>query len=258
MKFGTSLLSLLLLFSQPLFAADDPTGSSLRVGTSAGYPPLTFKQDGKYTGMEMELAEAVGQQLHRQVTIVELPFDQLITALNNDKIDIVMSGMSVTDERSQQVLFTEPYLQVGQMGLIRSDDLLLWSQPQTLFTKGRKVGVKTGTTGEQFARAQLPDADITAFENIDSATDALVAGTIDIFIHDAPTVWRLTASNATQKAGLMGLYRPLTDEYLAWAVRKQDTDLASRLNQALATLKQDGTLKRLEGKWIPVQVTVGN
>jgi ABC-type amino acid transport substrate-binding protein len=257
MQLRASLLSLLLLFSHSLLAAGDPPISTLRVGTSAGYPPLTFKQDGQYTGMEMDLAQAVGQQLHRQVRVVELPFDQLIAALNADKIDVIMSGLSITDERSRQVLFTEPYLQVGQMGLIRSDDLVLWSQPQTLFTKGRKVGVKRGTTGEQFAREQLPHAAITVFDSIDDATAALAAGTIDIVIHDAPTVWRLTASTATQKAGLMGLYRPLTEEYLAWAVRKQDQDLAARLNQALDTLKQDGTLKRLEGKWIPVQVTVG-
>jgi polar amino acid transport system substrate-binding protein len=256
MQLRASLICLLVLFSTSLLAGD-PSGSTLRVGTSAGYPPLTFKQDGTFTGMEMELAQAVGQQLHRRVTVVELPFDQLIAALNADKIDVIMSGLSITDERSRQVLFTEPYLQIGQMGLIRSDDLLLWSQPQTLFTKGRKVGVKRGTTGEQFAREQLPGAAITAFESIDAATDALVAGKIDIFIHDAPTVWRLTASTATQQAGLMGLYRPLTEEYLAWAVRQQDKELASKLNQALDALRQNGTLKRLEGKWIPVQVTVG-
>jgi ABC-type amino acid transport substrate-binding protein len=55
----------------------------------------------------------------------------------------------------------------------------------------------------------------------------------------------------------MGLYRPLTEEYLAWAVRKQDVDLAAELNQALRALLQEGTLARLQGKWIPVQVTVG-
>ena len=81
---------------------------------------------------------------------------------------------------------------------------------------------------------------------------------IDIFIHDAPTIWRLSANTATQKAGLMGLYRPLTDEQLAWAVRLQDGELADALNQSLDRLKNDGTLGRILGKWIPVQVKVRN
>jgi ABC-type amino acid transport substrate-binding protein len=133
---------------------------------------------------------------------------------------------------------------------------VVWSQPGTLLAKGKKIGVKSGTTGEKFVETQLRDATVVRFNNIDTATDALVDKKIDIFIHDAPTIWRLTANFATEKAGLMGLYRPLTEEYLAWAVRMQDGALASELNKALEALKKNGTVNRLIGKWIPVQVKV--
>jgi len=257
MKLARILMSFLLALSlQIAQSADTAVPSTLRIGTSASYPPLTFKADGKLQGMEADLGRAVANNLKVKVKFVELAGDELIPALNDGRIDVIMSGMSVTDERSRQVLFTEPYMKIGQMALIRTADLIQWARPTALFAKGARVGVKTGTTGEAFARADLPDAVITGFDSIEQGTDALVAGKIDIFIHDAPTIWRLTANTATEVAGLMGLYRPLTEEYLAWAVRKKDKALADALNGSLDTLKRDGTLGRAMGRWIPIQVKV--
>ncbi len=259
MKLARILTSFLLALAlQSAHAADNAVPSTLRIGTSASYPPLTFNKDGKLQGVEADLGTAVGKHLKVKTHFVELAWDELIPALNDGRIDVIMSGMSVTDARSKQVLFTDPYMKIGQMALIRTADLIQWARPTALFAKGARVGVKTGTTGEAFARASIPDAVITSFDSIEQGTDALVAGKIDIFIHDAPTIWRLTANTATERAGLMGLYRPLTDEYLAWAVRKQDTALANALNGSLDALKKDGTLGRTMGKWIPIQVKVRN
>lgn len=259
MKIARILMSFLLALSvQIAHSADNAVPSTLRVGTSASYPPLTFKVDGKLQGVEADLATAVAKNLKVKTQFVELPGDELIPALKDGKIDVIMSGMSITDERETQVRFTNPYMRIGQMALIRSADLIQWARPEALIAHGAKVGVKAGTTGEIFARNDLPEAELTRFPSIDAATDALIAGDIDIFIHDAPTIWRLTANTATEKAGLMGLYRPLTDEYLAWAVRKKDSALADALNGSLATLKNDGTLSKIMGKWIPIQVKVGS
>jgi len=259
MKFGQILMSLLLvLMFQLANGADNTLPSTLRIGTSASYPPLTFRQDGELQGVEVDLARAVGEDLKVKTDVVEMPWEELIAALNDNRIDVIMSGMSVTDDRSTQVLFTDPYMKIGQMALIRSADLVQWSQPRAVYAKGARIGVKTGTTGEAFARNELPGALVTSFTGIDEGTDALANNKVDIFIHDAPTIWRLAANTATQKAGLMGLYRPLTDEYLAWAVRLQDAGLANALNQSLTKLKNDGTLGQALGKWIPVQVKVRN
>jgi len=252
------LLPLLLLVPPFLHASDKGLPETLRVGTSAGYPPLTFEKDGQLTGMEIDLAKAVGEQLGMPVTFVETPFEELISALNDGKFDVIMSGMSVTDERSHSVLFTDPYLDIGQMALIRTDDLVEWSRPESMLSTSRTLGVKSGTTGETFVTTTLPDASVKHFDSIDAAVDALKARQIDIFIHDAPTIWRLGAEYEAWQSGLMGLYRPLTEEYLAWAVRRGDGELASALNKALETLKTDGTLNRLRTRWIPVQVKVGN
>lgn len=257
MKNGRLLLSLLFLCLAPsVSTADDGSASTLRIGTSGEYAPLTFRQDGQLAGLEIDMARAIGKQLQVKTELVELPFEQLIKALRNNKIDIIMSGMSITEERSRKVLFTDPYMEIGQMGMIRIDDLVEWSQPRTLLAKGKKIGVKAGTTGAEFAKQSLPDARVSRFDSIEAATDALSNKQIDIFIHDAPTIWRLTANFATEKKGLMGLYRPLTQEYLAWAVRKQDGELAVKLNQALQAMRADGRMNNIQGKWIPVQVKV--
>lgn len=253
------LLSLVLLTAlQGVRAGDAGLPGTLRVGTSAGYPPLTFKQDGQLQGMEIDLAKAVGKQLDIPVQFVELPFNDLIPALSDGKIDVIMSGMSITDERTRQVLFTRPYMQIGQMGLIRVDDLTVWSRPDTLYDKHKIIGVKQGTTGDRFVSEEIPDGDIRRFDSIDEGVAALRTKKIDIFIHDAPTIWRLSAQYDTWDSGIMGLFRPLTDENLAWAVRPGNTPLADALNTALDTMKKDGSLKTIRTHWIPVQVTVGN
>ncbi len=252
-----ALLAFLLLTGlQVATAADYSLPETLRIGTSGSYPPLTFKEDGQLTGMEIALAEAVSAKLKVKTRYVEMPLDKLIPALNSGKIDVIMSGLSVTEARSRKVLFTDPYMDIGQMGIIRIDDLVEWSQPRTLLNKGKKIGVKKGTTGEEFVDNDLPDAHVVRFDSIDAGTDAVSNKQIDIFIHDAPTIWRLTANFATEKPGLMGLYRPLTDEFLAWAVRHEDGSLATALNEALESIKADGTLNKIKGKWIPVQVKV--
>ena len=257
MKSTRILISFLLVLAfQSANAADKPVPSPLRIGTSASYAPLTFKDEGKLQGVEPDLARAVGENLKVKIDIVEIPWEELIPALKDKRIDVIMSGMSITDERSKRVLFTESYMKIGQMALIRSAELIEWSRPAALLRKGAKIGVKSGTTGETFANSEFPDATITSFSSIEKGTDALVAGNIDIFIHDAPTIWRLSANAATQKAGLMGLYRPLTDEHLAWAVRLEDKYLADALNQSLDAIKKNGTLGRIMGKWIPIQVKI--
>lgn len=247
------LLALMCQFVNP---GDNPIPSPLRIGMSASYAPLTFKADGRFQGVEADLAKAIGEILKVKTHIVEMPVEELIPALDDNKIDVIMSGISVTNERSKLVLFTQPYMKIGQMALIRTADRVQWSRPDALFVKDTKIGVKSSTTGEDFAKAKLPDAIITSFSTIDEGIDALVAKDIDIFIHDAPTIWRLSGNPAMAEAGLMGLYRPLTEEYLAWAVRLHDNDLAVALNQSLETMKSNGTLGRIMGKWIPIQVKV--
>lgn len=240
-------LAALVAFPAVALAAED-----LRVGISESYPPLAFTKDGAPAGIEVELAPLVGKELGRKVVLVPMKFAALVPALEAGRVDVVMSGLSITDERATKVRFTEPYLRVGQMALIRADDLDRAVDPEGIGAPGARVGVKTGTTGEGWARQNLPKAKIVSFDTVDEGVAALRADQVDYFVHDAPTVWRFTGRSDTRDEDLAGIYRPLTTEYLAWAVQSDDEALAAKLNAALKALRADGRLQEVLDRWIPV------
>lgn len=241
----------------PFTAAPSGGGATeLRVGVTPNYPPVVFKEGRELQGIEVDLARLVAKAMRVKLAFVEVPWDKLIPSLRAGAIDVIMAGMSVTEERSALVSFVQPYVQVGQMALIRSRDASRLAQPSALATPGRRVGVEKGTTGAQFALKHLTAATVLQCESVAQGVQALQEGRIEYLIHDAPTIWRLSGSPQFQDAGLMGLFTPLTEEHLAWAVRKTDEPLRKRLDAELSRLSERGELSAILNKWIPVRVEV--
>ena len=235
-------------------AADNP--APLRVGIAPNYPPLAFKKNGQLTGIEVEFAERLGKALGRPVVLVETPWDDLLKALLEDKtIDIVMSGTSITERRKERVDFTDPYLKVGQMVLIRSDEAGRVRNAKALDNKDMKVGFTSNTTSQHYAKEHLTHAQLQGFADAEAGVAALRGGQIDAFIADAPVVWGVMGGFQSKETQLRGLYTPLTKEELAWAVRKGDDTLRKQLNQVLAQWKKDGTLDDVLDDWITVKRT---
>jgi polar amino acid transport system substrate-binding protein len=227
--------------------------SEMRVGINTGYPPLGFEQGGQVEGIEADFARMLGKELGVEVRFVPMPIKDVIPALDDKRIDIIMAGMSVTKSRSEKVAFVEPYARVGQMALIREKDLGKFRNSNALNWPTSRVGVKAHTTGAKFAMAALKAAKITEFETVDEGVAALRANKIDFFIHDAPTVWRIAGTPLKPDPELTGLYQPLTEEYLAWAVRKDATELRQRLSDIVIKWKTDGQIKAVLDKWVPIR-----
>jgi polar amino acid transport system substrate-binding protein len=227
---------------------------ALRVGLSPDYAPLAFKQDGRIVGIEVDNSRAVGEFMGRKIELVELPFERLIPSLLAGEIDVIMSGLSVTSERSAQVLFTDAYMRVGQMAIMHQEKVGQFSQPWSVYREGVRIGVEPGTTGAAFAERELKDAEISFFQDPPAAFQGLRSDTIDLYIHDAPTSWQL--ANSADNSDLLSLYSPLTEEMLAWAVRPDDEKLAAELNRALRSIKANGTLQYILNRWIPVKIEV--
>ena len=237
-------------------AATGAPGSELRVGIATNYPPMSFKQDGQIKGIEAEFANKLGTELGVKIILVETAWEDLIPALRDHRIDVIMSGMSVTDARKKLVSFTDPYLKVGQMALIRRADQQRFRKLTKENLSTINVGVVRDTTGEEYARTNLPSAKVTSFDSVDAGVAALRKGEIDAFVHDAPAIWRITGGFASPERELMGRYRPLTEEYLAWAVRQNDGDpLRKRLNDTLAQWKANGQIDTVLDHWIRVRKT---
>lgn len=228
--------------------------NTLVVGLNPEYRPLVYKEGRKLTGIEPATAKELGKLLKKKIEFKEYPWAELIPALEKGDIDVIMSGMSVTAERSKRISFTQPYLEIGQMAIIRKADIGRLSQPRAMYKAGIRVGVEPGTTGEQYVKEYVPEVEIKPYKNPEAGFTALKNKDIDFFIHDAPTSWNLAQDS--DWPSLMALYKPLTKESLAWAVNKNNSALLDTLNEALNTLRNTGMLNQIQYHWIPVKIEI--
>jgi len=242
---------------QPKPETPKPSGTllqpQLRIGISPDYVPLAYKDPTfGLSGVEVDFANQLGKGLGKTIVFGETPFPDLIQALLEERIDIVMSGMSITSERAKLVSFTDPYTRIGQMALVRAKDRSAFPDVQSFSKLTSGVGFVQKTTGEMAAKAFFSRATLAPQPTVDDGIAALRKGEIQVFIHDAPTVWRI-AGNPNEKE-LAGLYWPLTKEPLAWAVRKDDEPLRFALNRELEQWKLNGSLKQILSRWVTLRI----
>src|SRR5215470_3099350 len=192
-RLGMALAITLAMAAGHASLAADTEATPLRVGIAPNYPPLAFKQDGKLKGIEVEFAERLGKALGRPVVMVETPWDDLPKALVEDKtIDVVMSGTSITEKRKERVDFTEPYMTIGQMVLVRNSDYPRLRGAKQLDHANVRVGFISNTTSDHYAHDHLTHAKLEGFPDADAGVEALRKDKIDAFVVDAPAVWRVS------------------------------------------------------------------
>ena len=230
----------------------DPT--ILRVGVSPDAPPLIFKQNEKISGLEAEMAVALANYLEKTAVFVEVPWEDQIPALLANRTDIIMSGMSVTLARQYKIAFSKPYFKSGLMLLVKDlNKFTFITNRETAFAQSItwRIGVVRGTTGETFIRQKSTGAKaINHFPNQEEALKALIAGRIDVFVHDAPIVLMMAAQH--QSEGVKPLPVMFSEEFLAWGLRKDDPDLVEAVNAFIDQAKQKGTMQTTIKRWIPL------
>jgi len=226
-----------------------PMPAPLRVGVSPVFPPMIFKQDKQLVGVEVDLAHALGEALGRTIVFVELPWKEQIEALNDNRTDIIMSSMSITMARRYVVNFSQPYFVVGQMGLVRREDFNKYFMGYPLSTKGT-IGVLTATTGEFQVQRDFQKARIKSYSSGDDAAQALMKKRVDLVISDSTLVWYLAGTHAAD--GLAAVPKALSEEPLAWAMRKTDEQLVSSVNEFIDKAAKDGTMLKIFRRWTAV------
>ena len=249
-------LSLMLTIISGCASSDKniKTGQLLRIGVCPNYPPVIFKKDGKILGIEADLAEYISDKLNSPIEFIELPFTELIPSVEKGKVDIVMSGLSVTEARKEKVRFVEPYFNIGQMALIKKSEAERFSSFEGIYETTLKVGCKKGTTGEIFVKGNMPKAKVKIFENPKKAIEALKAGTLDMYIGDAPYILNALNNNKSLEA----LRWLLTTESLAWAMPQNEgyDYIYERLNEIVLHAKQSGDMRRILNNYFEVKVKV--
>jgi polar amino acid transport system substrate-binding protein len=231
--------------------AADP--NVLRVGVSTNAPPLIFKQGSEIVGLEAELAKKFGGYLGKSVAFIEVDWEDQIPALLANKTDIIMSGMSITKMRQVRIEFSKPYFRTGQMALTRNKYLKMI--PQSYYgIRGMSIvsrfGVVKGTVGETFVQQNFGQAkEIVPYKTSRQAVDALLKGRIDLLIHDGPIILMLAAENETR--GLAKVPSLLSEEYLAWGIRKNDVALLEAANNFVEMMIKEDKLDPIINRWIP-------
>jgi len=220
----------------------------LRVGMEPGYMPfeLTNKK-GEIIGFDVDMAKRMAKAMDVELELVSTAWDGIIPALLTQKFDVIMSGMTLTQQRNMQINFADPYIVIGQTILIRKELAGKVENYQDLNDPQYTLGSKLGTTGEQATKRMIPRAEYISYETEQEGILELVNGKIDAFIYDLP--YNAAAFVQRGQGKLVHLDTPFTYEPLAWAVRKGDYDFINWLNNFLNQARNDGTYEKIYAKW---------
>jgi polar amino acid transport system substrate-binding protein len=230
-------LALAMAFAPALGAADP-----IRVATDATFPPMEFMKDGKRTGFDIELIEAMARTIGRPVQWVDIDFKGLIPGLVANRFDVAASAIYMTDERRKVVSFTDTYFAGGLVVVVRRDNKTI-KTPQDL--AGKKVSVQVGTKSVNFLKENYPAVQRVEVEKNQEMFDLLLIGRVDAVVTGRPAAGEF----ARARSNVRVLDQALTTEHYGYALRQDETALITQMNQALQKLKADGTYATLTNRW---------
>jgi polar amino acid transport system substrate-binding protein len=233
----------------PVAPANAKSPAPLRVAVYPESAPMIFKSGANYSGIEADFARGLAAALGRPVQFVDCDWNELISTVLDDKADIIMSGMSITGLRQVRVAFCFPYLRIGQVPLCRRGELALYGNNASLYNIRGVVGVVEGTTADVLAHEQFSYAERASFANLNDAVQGLLDKRADLVLTDFPLALWKSAENESTLA-VVPIF--LTQEDLAWAVRKDDDALRAAANVYFLQIKENGQLTQIIRKWLPM------
>ncbi len=217
----------------------------LTMGTNAAFPPYEYKDGDTIVGIDAEIAQALADKLGLQLEIVDMDFSSLITSIQSGKIDISLAGMTVTEERKQNVDFTDSYA-TGVQSIIVKEGSDIQSVDDL---EGKLIGVQEGTTGHLYCSDDYGEENVIAYTNGATAVQALLQDKVDCVVIDQQPAKAFVEANE----GLQILDTAYTTEDYAAAVSKDNPALTAALNTALQELKDDGTIQGILDKYIKAE-----
>jgi polar amino acid transport system substrate-binding protein len=218
----------------------------LTVGMEPGYMPFEMKdKKGNIIGFDVDMAKAIAKAMKVKLKIVPTAWDGIIAGLITGKYDMIMSGMTITQERNLKINFAAPYISVGQT--ILASKKHAGKKWQELDDKNLTIVTKLGVTGEIATRKMFKKAKIRTFETEADAAQEVLNGNADAFVYDKP--YNAIFFSQKGQGKLVHLDKDLTFEPLGWAYRKGDPDFGNWLNNFLHQIKNDGTYDKIYNKW---------
>ena len=224
------------------------TSKTLVVGTPGDFPPFTATTStGQLIGFDIDLARNLAGWLQVKIEFKQMEFSELMPALEADKIDMAMSGITITPLRNLRGAFIGPYALSGQSILGKKSILEQVSTPEDLRRLTCCVAVLKGTTGETMAKNLLPDANIISTSTLDESLMLLLDGKVDAIVADYP--FCRVAEFRYKDRGLAMFDKPLTFEPVGIAVSADDPLFVNLVQNYLTVMTGSGALKQLQEKW---------
>lgn len=211
------------------------------VGTNAEFPPFEYLENGKITGFDIELMNEIGKVLNADIKIQDMTFDGLLPALQLKKVDVVIAGMTATEERMKTVEFTQPYYTASQVIIVKEGDNSIKSFEDL---KGKRVGVMLGFTGDTVV-SEIEGVKIERFNAAYAGIMALKADKADAVVLDSEPA----KNYVKQNPGLKLAEADAAKEEYAIAIRKNDKALLEKIEKALTEIKANGTYDKLIEKY---------
>ncbi len=231
----------------------------IRIGTEGAYPPFNvLEADGTLTGFDIDIARALCEEMQVECEFVTSDWDGIIPALIAGRFDAIIASMSITEERKEQVDFTEKYYNTPPAIAVPVDSEIAEATDEAL--SGVALGAQSSTTHSNYAEEKLPSADIRLYPTPDEYKLDIVNGRIDAVIDDVIVLseWLETEDGACCK--LLGTLEPdpvINGEGAGIAVRKGEDELREQFNAAIQAIRENGTYQEINDKYFDVDVYGG-
>lgn len=219
----------------------------LKVGMELAYPPFEMSEkDGTPSGVSVDFAKALGASLGREVIIENIAWDGLIPSLKTGKIDLIISSMTITEERKKSIDFSIPYAQSSLAILANKDSGV--KSIEDLNVEGKTIAVKKGSTGHIYAKDNLQNANVLVFDKEAACVLEVVQGKADGFIYDQLTIYKNYAKNMDTTVPLLESFQ---EDYEYWGVAlKKNSPLKADVDEFIKQAKDDGTFDTFADKYL--------
>jgi polar amino acid transport system substrate-binding protein len=249
------LVAASVLFGAAEAAAEAPVlkrildSGELRVGLSGNQPPYNAKsRTGELMGLEVDLANMLAGAFGVKATFVAKPFPELMAALAASEVDVVMSGMAITPERSLEAAFVGPYLISGKSILTNSKALAAAKQAGEFNRANLKLAALANSTSQKFVELNIPEATLVKVQDYDAAVNMVINDEVDALVADMP-ICLLSVMRYPGK-GLATLNQPLSVEPIGIALSPSDPQFRTLLDNYMSAFEGTGLLQQLRKKWL--------
>lgn len=227
---------------------DSSKKGKLVVGTEATFPPFEMSKDGEYTGFDMDIIRAIGENQGYEVEIKNLGFDALIPAVESGNIDCAVAAITIDEKRAKVVDFSKPYFDAGLIIAVKEDTTGITT---TKDLEGKRIAAQVGTTGAnvcQEIKAKDSSTQVKIFESVGEAFMELQKGGIDAVVNDHPVTADYIKTTGKDNVIMVGEVFSADSQY-GIAVKKGNSKLLEELNQGLDELKENGEYDQIYKKW---------